>query len=35
VIGITPIGYPDRAPKPRPRKELGEIAYLDNWGKPC
>ena len=35
VVGITPIGYPDQEPKPRPRKELGEIAYLDNWGEPC
>ena len=35
IIGITPIGYPDQEPRPRPRKELAEIAYLDNWGTPC
>jgi nitroreductase len=35
VIGITPLGYPDQEPRPRPRKELGEIAYVDSWGEPC
>jgi len=33
VIGITPLGYPDQDPKPRPRKELTEIAYYDEWGR--
>lgn len=32
VIGVTPLGYPDQEPKPRPRKELEEIIYYDNWG---
>jgi nitroreductase len=36
VVGITPLGYPDQEPKPRPRKELGEIAYFNEWGNvPC
>jgi nitroreductase len=33
VVGITPLGYPDQEPKARPRKELAEIAYFDEWGK--
>lgn len=32
VIGVTPLGYPDQEPKPRPRKKLSEITYLENWG---
>ena len=35
IIGITPLGYPDQEPKPRPRKELTEIAYFDSWGETC
>ncbi|HTG80427.1 MAG TPA: nitroreductase family protein [Geobacteraceae bacterium] len=36
VVGITPLGYPDQDPKPRPRKELAEIAYFNEWGNvPC
>jgi nitroreductase len=35
IVGITPLGYPDQEPKPRPRKELSEIAYFDNWGPKC
>jgi nitroreductase len=31
VIGVTPLGYPDQEPKPRPRKELSEIAFFDEW----
>lgn len=31
VVGITPLGYPDQEPKPRPRKELSEIAFFNNW----
>ena len=33
VVGVTPLGYPDQVPKPRPRKNLREIACLDEWGK--
>uniref|UniRef100_C6E4D7 Nitroreductase n=1 Tax=Geobacter sp. (strain M21) TaxID=443144 RepID=C6E4D7_GEOSM len=32
VIGVTPLGYPDQDPKQRPRKELNEIAYYNDWG---
>lgn len=32
VVGVTPLGYPDQEPKARPRKELYEIAYLEEWG---
>ena len=32
VVGITPLGYPDQEPKARPRKDLHEIAYLEEWG---
>jgi nitroreductase len=36
VVGVTPLGYPDQEPKPRPRKELAEIAYYNEWGgSPC
>jgi nitroreductase len=31
VVGITPLGYPDQEPKPRPRKELSEIVFFDEW----
>jgi nitroreductase len=33
IVGITPLGYPDQEPKPRPRKELAEIAYFEAWGR--
>jgi nitroreductase len=35
VVGLTPLGYPDQEPKPRPRKALSEIAFLENWGASC
>ena len=31
VVGVTPLGYPDQEPKPRPRKELQEIAFFNEW----
>lgn len=31
IVGITPLGYPDQEPKPRPRKLLSEIAYFEQW----
>ena len=31
IVGITPLGYPDQEPKPRPRKELQEIAFYNEW----
>lgn len=32
VVAMTPLGYPDQARDPRPRKELGEIVFYDRWG---
>jgi len=29
VIGLTPLGYADGEPKPKPRKELGEVVFYD------
>ncbi len=34
VIAITPLGYPDEAPEPRPRKELTEIVFRNRYGQP-
>ncbi|HIJ86263.1 MAG TPA: nitroreductase [Desulfuromonadales bacterium] len=35
VVGVTPLGYPDQEPKQRPRKELKEIAFFNEWEMPC
>jgi nitroreductase len=32
VVGLTPLGYPDQSPNPRPRKELAEVAFSEEWG---
>ncbi|MBI2287563.1 MAG: nitroreductase family protein [Chloroflexi bacterium] len=32
VVAMTPLGYPDQDPGPRPRKELAEIVYHDKFG---
>ena len=32
VVSLTPLGYPDQEPKPRPRKELSEIVFYDRYG---
>jgi nitroreductase len=32
VVSMTPLGYPDEDPKPRPRKELSEIVFKDRFG---
>jgi len=32
VVEMTPLGYPDQQPGPRPRKELAEIIYYETWG---
>ena len=31
VVEMTPLGYPDKEPKVRPRKELSEIVFYDKW----
>lgn len=32
VIAMTPLGYPAYEPKPRPRKTIEEVAFLNEWG---
>jgi nitroreductase len=32
VVSMTPLGYPDESPNPRPRKELAEIVFYDKFG---
>jgi len=32
VVAMTPLGYPDEEPNPRPRKELNEIVFHDKFG---
>ncbi|HUW64269.1 MAG TPA: nitroreductase family protein [Spirochaetia bacterium] len=31
IVGMTPLGYPDQDPKPRPRKTLEEIVCYERW----
>lgn len=31
IVGLTPLGYPDQDPKPRPRKSLEEISFREKW----
>lgn len=31
VVGVTPLGYPDEAPGPRPRLPLAEVVHFDRW----
>ncbi len=33
VVAITPLGYPDQAPNPKPRRELSEIVFYDSYGQ--
>jgi hypothetical protein len=30
---MTPLGYPEFQPKPRPRKELSEIVFHEKFGQ--
>jgi nitroreductase len=32
VVEMTPLGYPEYQPKPRPRKEMSEIVFYDKFG---
>lgn len=34
VISLIPFGHMDRLPRPRPRLELGEIAFAEKFGSP-
>ena len=31
VVAVTPLGYPDEAPAPRPRKKMSEVVAYDGW----
>ncbi len=31
VVEMTPLGYPDETPAARPRKELSEIVFYEEW----
>jgi nitroreductase len=33
VVSLTPLGYPDEAPAPRPRKGMNEIVFHDQFGQ--
>jgi nitroreductase len=32
VVSITPLGYPEKQPLPRPRKPISEIVFFDKFG---
>ncbi len=32
VVALTPLGVPQKQPSARPRKDLEEIAYTEQWG---
>jgi nitroreductase len=32
VVGVTPLGFPDQEPSARPRLELTQVAYYNDWG---
>ncbi len=32
AVALTPLGFPARRPSPRPRKELEEIVFGEEWG---
>lgn len=34
VVALTPLGVPDEAPEPRPRKPKNQLAYAERWGAP-
>lgn len=32
VVALTPLGFPEKQPSARPRKEMSEIVYAEQWG---
>lgn len=32
VVALTPLGFPEKQPSEKPRKELGEIVFTEEWG---
>lgn len=33
VVALTPLGYPEKEPSPKPRKDLKDIVYGEKFGK--
>jgi nitroreductase len=33
IVSVVALGYPDEAPKPRPRKELEEVVFYERFGQ--
>lgn len=33
IVAMTPLGFPDASPNARPRKELAEIVFAEQWGR--
>ncbi len=33
VVELSPLGYPEYQPKPRPRKDISEIVFYEKYGK--
>lgn len=31
IVALTPLGYPEKHPEPRPRKNIDEIVHWENW----
>ncbi|MBN1289330.1 MAG: nitroreductase family protein [Actinobacteria bacterium] len=31
IVAMTPLGYPEKIPEPRPRKGIEEIVHRNNW----
>ncbi len=34
IVGLTPLGVPEKQPSERPRKEFADILFSEEWGKP-
>ena len=34
VVAVAPLGYPDEAPMPRPRKGISQVVAYDGWNRP-
>jgi len=34
IVGLTPLGIPEKQPSERPRKEFADILFAETWGKP-
>ena len=34
IVALSPLGFPKNQPSKRPRKDLSEIAFKENWSQP-